>query len=352
MRLPTELKWACAVCAPALGAAFMSGREAATFFAVTGWASWIGVIISAVVFGLIMGMLCHFGKETGARTLPGIYLAKMDQRCGEAVAIIHCLLMLMMGAVALTTAGELGALSLDIKNAAIIASAGAVILGLMFTLRGLIPLASLGMLCVPFCIVFFIVLALDKRPAAAGVYIQNNMMDVTGSVSVAVFMGAMFAFLKAAISGSIALSQSHALVPWRFGIACSIVMALTAGCANWALQAAGPEVWALNLPFVVLAARWGALGYYISIYIMYLGCIAVVSCAIGSMCGICSHHLRRPAGALLATAGIMLMSMTGLRPLVNVGYPMLGWVCTLLLMALGVFYERRKSTKNASFPIK
>jgi uncharacterized membrane protein YkvI len=200
--------------------------------------------------------------------------------------------------------------------------------------------------------VFFIVLALDKRPASAGVYIQNHMMDVTGSISVAIFMGVIFAFLKAAISGGVALSHAHSLVPWRFGAFCGIVMALTVGCANWALQTAGPEVWALNLPFVVLAARWGALGYYISVYVMYLGCIAVVSCAIGSVTGICSRRLRKPVGAFITAAGIMLMSVTGLRPLVNVGYPMLGWVCTLLLVALSVFYERKKSTKYASFPIK
>ena len=73
MKIIPELREACAVNAAMLGAAFISGREAASFFAVAGWASWTGVAASAALFGALMGMLCHFARITGATTLPGIY---------------------------------------------------------------------------------------------------------------------------------------------------------------------------------------------------------------------------------------------------------------------------------------
>ena len=342
MKFTSELKAACAVNAASLGAAFISGREAATFFAVTGWASWFGIAAAALLFGVMMGMLCHFGAVTGARTLPGIYYAKMDERCGDALSVVHCLMMLMMGAVAITTAGELGMLSLSMEYPALISAAVTVISAVMLTLRGMAPLSALGMLCVPLCILFFAALALDPRPAGAGAFLENELMDVTGNVPVAIFMGAMFAFLKSAVSGGVAAARAGRLVPWRFGLICGCLMALTAGSANWALQAAGPTVWPLNLPFVVLAARWGTTGYYISVYIMWLGCTSVLSCALGSMSSLFSAKLSRPAAVLITAAVASLMSAAGLRPLVSVAYPMLGWICATCLLALAVFYERKK----------
>jgi len=351
MKFTHELKTACAVNAATLGAAFISGREAATFFAVTGWASWLGVLSASIVFGIMMGMLCHFGKTTGAKNLPGIYYAKMDERCGDALSVVHCLMMLMMGAVALTTAGELGMLSLNVRHPAIISAAITVVIAVMLSLRGTAPLAALGMICVPACVLFFIAMALDKRPAGAGAFPENPQMDVTGNVPVAVFMGAMFAFLKSAMAGGVAAAGASGLVPRRFGLICGCVMALTAGSANWALQAAGARVWPLNLPFVVLAARWGTLGYYIAIYVMFLGCAALLSSAIGSISSLFSQKLSRPATIITTATAICLMSAAGFRPLVTVAYPMLGWICATCLMALTVFYERKKPLKDASFPI-
>jgi uncharacterized membrane protein YkvI len=48
------------------------------------------------------------------------------------------------------------------------------------------------------------------------------------------------------------------------------------------------------------------------------------------------------ACAFFTAAAIALMSTTGLKSLVGVGYPMLGWICAIALGALAVFYEKRK----------
>lgn len=342
MKFIPEMRRACAVNAAALGAAFISGREAATFFAATGSASWLGAAAAALVFGAAMGMLCHFAKETGAHTLPGIFYAKLDERCGDSVSIVYGLMMLMTGAVALTTAGELGMLSLETAHPMLAASAGTMVIALMLTLNGMRPLSLMGIVCLPICALFFIALALDPRTAQTAALVQRTAPDIAGSIPVAIFMGILFACFKAACIGGAASAYSQNLSPKRFGMCCGGVMLIMTLCANWALQAGGPDIWALNLPTVVLASRWGAVGYYISVYVMWLGCVCVLACALGSAAALFSPRISRPASCLITAAAVCLMSAVGLRPIVSTGYPMLGWICALLLCALSVFYERKK----------
>ncbi len=350
MKIFSELRVAGAACAAALGASFMSGREAATFFAVTGYASWAGVIAAALIFGAVMGMLCRFAQDTGAATLPAIYAAKMDERCGEAVSVVYILLMLMMGAVALSTSAELGMLSLEMKHPAAAAYVITLLLSLMLTLRG--SISSAGVFIIPISILFLAILAADDRPALAGVYIQNELMDLNGNFSVSVFMGVMFAFLKAAVCGSLAAGYCRGISPRRFGIICGVIMFMAAALANSALQRAGETVWALNLPFVVLSARFGVFGYYISIYIMWLGCLSVLTCALDSVAAMFPKRFGRTWALCAAATGISVMSAAGLKPLVSTGYPLLGWAFAMCIMALSVFYERKKPASSSSFPIK
>lgn len=346
MKMIPELQAACGVNAAALGAAFISGREAATFFAVMGGASWTGVVTAAAVFGAAMGMLCHFSRETGAHTLPGIFYAKLDERCGDSAVIVYALMMLMTGAVALTTAGELGMLSLNIPHPALAAGAGTLLTALMLTYKSMRPLSAMGMLCLPVCALFFISMALDPRTPDTAMLLSRETADIEGSVPAAVFMGIMFACFKAAYAGGAASARAKRLSPTRFGICCAGIMLIMTGCANWALQAAGPDIWALNLPMVVLASRWGAFGYYISVYVMWLGSVCMLSCALGSAAALIPPRMPRPAACLIAAGTVSIMSAVGLRPLISTGYPLLGWVCALLLGALCIFIDRKNRVSS------
>jgi uncharacterized membrane protein YkvI len=342
MKLPAELRAACAVNAAVIGASFSSGREAASFFACAGWASWPAIAISAALFGLLMGMICHFAIETGARDMPEIYYRKLDARCGDAIGAVHAILMLMMGAVALSTAGELGMLSLNGKHPYLIAAALAVAVALIAAMGGLRPLSALGLVLTPVFILFFAALALDPRPAQAGTYLSRAAVDIKGNFPVAALLGALFACLKAAMACGVAAANSRGLRPHIFGLMCASLMALTAASINWALQRAGESVWNLNLPSVVLAARWGVFGYYVCIFVMWAGSVAVLSCALSSLMSLFSAQVSRLTALLLTAVGVIMMSVTGLRSLVSVGYPLLGWICALCLCALAFFYERRK----------
>ena len=97
--------------------------------------------VGSALFGVLMGMLCHFAIETGAQNLPGIYYKKLDARSGDTMGVVHALLMLMMGAVAVSTAGELGMLSLDGNYAYLISAGLALVTALLLTYRGMRPLS-------------------------------------------------------------------------------------------------------------------------------------------------------------------------------------------------------------------
>lgn len=346
MKFFPELREACAVNASVLGAAFLSGREAATFFATAGSASWAGILAAAILFGTLMGMLCRFSRETGAHTLPGIYYAKLDERCGDSISIVHGLMMVMTGAVALTTAGELGLLSLEMRHPALIAGAATLLLAIMLTLRSMRPLAAMGTVCIPVCAVFFAALALDGRNADTTGLIHDKITGISGNIPAAIFMGMLFACFKAASAGGVAAARAGKLSPMRFGICCGGIMLVITACANMALQRAGAAVWSLNLPMVVLASRWGAAGYYISVYVMWLGCVCTLACALGSVSALMPKRMPRAAACLISEGAVCLMSATGLRALVSTGYPMLGWISALCLGALSIFYERKARVRH------
>lgn len=346
MKLSFEFKAACAVNASVIGASFSSGREAASFFARAGWASWLGIGVSAAVFGLMMGMICRLAIETGARELSGIYCRKMGERCGDLVGAVHVILMLMMGAVALSTAGELGMLSLSGKHPYLLAAALAIVAAIATALSGKNSLSALGLVLTPIFIAFFLALAMDPRPARTGAYISRVGIDINGNIPAAIILGVMFACLKAALACGIAAANSRGLRPGRFGIMCATLMAMTAASINLALQRAGEEVWELNLPSVVLAARWGAFGYYICVLVMWAGAVAVLSCAFSSLTSLFSARVSKSSALLLTAAGVIIMSVSGLRSIVSICYPMLGWICALSLCALAFVSECKRAHYN------
>ena len=104
-----------------------SGREVALFFSQMGWASWVGALFSAAMFGALCGLVCHFARQTGAHSFSGVYMRALEPRQGVAVGAMHSLLMAMTAGVMLTACGELAMLALPLH--------GAFAMGMLFALR-------------------------------------------------------------------------------------------------------------------------------------------------------------------------------------------------------------------------
>lgn len=337
-----EFREACGVQAVLLGAAFVSGRETAFFFSGAGPYSWLGIGLAAVIFGLLTALLARLARDTQAASLPGIYYAALGVRCGDALCVLHALTMLMTGAAALSTAGEMGALALDDPCASWLFAGMAMLLALIPALNGMRLIGLLGLIAVPACCLFFLAMAMDPRPAAAGAYLTDSLLSSRRFWPLTLTLGILYAFLKSALAGSVAILRGARLRPGRFGLCNSLLLGLTTGLANWAIQSQGPETAELNLPMVVMAARWGVFGFYLAIYLMLLGCAGSLACAIGSLSSLISGRVGRLNRLMLVLSAIALMSAAGLRSLVEVGYPLLGWLSALALTSLALLREKRR----------
>ena len=341
MRKHRELGAACAIVAAIAGAGFASGREIVTFFTCAGWASWLGIAAASALLGALTAMLLRLAARGGAASFSGIYRTAMGPECGEAVAVLHGLTMLLTLAVMLTAAGELGALALNLRYAYPLAMAATLATALALSGGGFRGLRRMGLALAPLLAVYYLALALDPRPAPRAFNALPAGDTITGNVLAAVLLGGLYAALNAAMSGGVLASFSgDGLSPRRLGACTGALLFALLAPANAALLRAGASVRRLALPGVVLAARWGAAGFWLSLLAMWACVVTTLAAALGSLRSQAMEYGLDPRLAvLLAILGGALLSAIGFAPLVRIGYPLLGWGCALSLLALIPFLK-------------
>ena len=180
-------------------------------------------------------MLARLARDTQAASLPGVYYAALGVRCGDALCVLH----------ALTTAddrrggpfhGGGNGCSCPGRPLRLLAVCGAWRLrpALIPALNDMPPMGLLGLIAVPACCLFFLAMALDSRPAAAGAYLTDS--PPSGWFwPLSLTLGILYAFLKPALAGSVAILRGARLRPGRFGLCNGLLLGLTTGLANWAL---------------------------------------------------------------------------------------------------------------------
>ena len=336
MRMNGETGIALAIIAAIVGAGFASGREIVAFFSCTGWASWLGIVVSCSLAAALTAMLCEFARRTDARSFPGIYAAAMGGACGDAVQVLHGMTMLVTLSVMLTAGGELGALALPVRHAFPLSMVLTLVAGLFVLWKKLRPLRLLGAILAPLICAYYLCLALDPTPAPTQALLRQETTELSGNAFAACLLGALYAALNSAMSGGVLSAMTHPQIqPRRLGRRVGLLLFCVLAPANAALLRAGEEVRQLALPGVVLAARWGKFGFYASIAVMWLSIVSTLAAALGSLCGQAAE-IRVPTGvaACIASLGGLCLSVIGFRALVQVGYPLLGWACALTLLAL------------------
>ena len=339
MRLKGEMGTALAVAAAIVGAGFASGREIVTFFSCTGWASWIGRVLACALIGALAAMLAEFARRTGARSFPGIYARAMNRACGDSVQVLHGVTMLLTASVMLTAGGELGALTLPLHGAYPVSMAFTLLAALLLTRRRLGALGCMGFLLVPAVCVYYFLLAVDSNPAPVRALNDAGSMEMPGNVAAAGFLGVLYAALNAAMSGGVVASRMRPEIrPKRLGALVAVLLLVMLIPANAALLRAGEGVRRLALPGVVLAARWGSAGFYASALIMWMSVVSTLAAALGSIEAQAREACLNPRTAVcLAALMSACLSVVGFQGLVQVGYPLLGWACALILLALVPF---------------
>lgn len=341
MRANAEWKAAFAVMAAVAGAGFASGRELVLFFAQIGWASWIGIAFASVVFGLLIGVISHYARKTGASSFSGVYQRQLGNRSGDVIGILHALLMALTAAVMLVSCGELGALALPVRHGFLRGVVIALILALLINMRRLRALPWLGVAVVAMGVLFYAALAIDVRPVR--IYTRSETeLSLYGSVGAAILLAVLYASLNAAVAGGVIVRFSLGSVqPARLATLSGGMLCAQLLCANAAIARGGNALLTQAMPTVVLAARWGVIGFWLSIIFMYICAVSTLSSVIGALVAQMEDggRQRRTAIMMLLTS-FFLACAFGLSEVVDVGYPLLGWICAFAMAALACYYDR------------
>lgn len=342
-RLFGDVRAALAMAAAIVGAGFASGREIVVFFSDMGAFSWLGILAGSAACGFLTGMLVHFAMRTKSESLPRVYERVMDERCGDAAQMMHGGLMLLTGAVMVSGAGELGALTINLHGARFIGTAAALLAALAGCKWGVGALSGMGALLVPAIFLYYAAM-IDGGP-------RGEAMAVSwGSLPASALMGGLYAALNVAMAGGVACMVGKGGVnPWRVGALTGGLMLILLSGANAALLSAGEAVRSQPMPGVLMASKWGLKGFYISAGLMFLAMVSTLCAALSSLKAqiLSLRPIWRRRALLFPAAVCTLISAVGFRPLVDLGYPLMGWGCALMLLALTVFLKESDSSSKS-----
>lgn len=323
-----EMRVALAAIAAIVGAGFASGREIVSFFTMHGKWWGLGVALCSAATGFLTAMLVKLAKRTKSTALPQLFSRVMDERCGESVQVVYTLLLMVVCAAMCSAAGEMGALALDGRYARPAGTAIAIALSLIAAKNGR-NLARSGAAAAAVLFIFYLAIctaAGDGRAAAP----ESSLMISGG-------FGVLYACLNTALAaGVICSAGQEAASPARAGVYAALLLAglLFTACA--ALGRLGRTE--LVLPSVALAGEMGAAGFWLSLSALYAAAVSTLATSFFSL----KEQLRLAGLAEIwcmpaAVAGALLLSVVGFSPIVNVGYPLLGFLCAMLLPALALF---------------
>jgi len=262
MGFKRDAQSALAAVAVAMGLDYVSGRALAAFYAQTGEASWLGVVLSGVLFGLLTGAVSQLARRTGSGNLRMLLCRIPGGGVGNFVWIMYCMLLAAAGCMLLGEAAHAGALMLPVMHAGVIAAAFAFFLAGALALSGKGVLRRCGSIFVLLLLGFELaMLFFGKQPEAKLLY--EIELKLRGSCLAAV----VFAMLHTAVcvcvsAGVVVYFTEGSTRPARLGAFAGAAMLILLLAGNAALQASGAKILALKLPFVALGAGWGSAGFY------------------------------------------------------------------------------------------
>lgn len=330
-----NLKVALATAASIVGAGFASGREISLFFAGQGPVSYLGAAVACAGMGFLAGMIAALAQRTRQRTLPGMYGAVVGVKWGRAVNWLYTILLLLSGGVMLATGAQLGMLALPVPGSGALGMLITLLIGAAIAYANANALSGVGALLTAFIAVFYCFLAADGRPAPI-LQTGGAARAVAGFAPVALASGAMYAAFNITLAGGvICLSVDEEVNPARMGLYVALLLAAMLFPANAALTNAGIDVCELALPTVALAARWGTAGYYLSIFGLWIAVVTTLCASLSALREQLRAYYIRPYLTMWLPSVVMaLLAMLGFEPLVNLGYPLMSWLCALVLLAL------------------
>jgi len=332
MEKRSEAPVALAVVAAVAGTGYASGRELVLFFAQTGRAGWLGVCFAPAVLGLLTALFCRCARRVEAKDFAQLCHRLMGRRMGAVAGWLHGLLLMLSAVVMLCGAGETGALTLPVRYGWLWGAGSALMIALLLNLSRLRPLPWLGLLLLAAGVAFYGGLAADPRPPR--VWLNGSVaLALEDSWPAAILLALAYGAMNAALAANVALRFGTGARPWRVGLLCGAALWALLAAANGAILRGGRALLGQAMPTVVLAARWGLAGFWACAAFGYLCAVTTLASVLGGLVDLLRSGWGR--GALLtALAVAALAGLLGLRRAVGVGYPAVGWLCAVLMLAL------------------
>ena len=272
MNARDDFSAALAVTAAGTGLGFASGRIQAVFCAQTARASWIGAVVAGLAFGLLMAMIAHLKRRTGAARFPGVYRRLLGCHAGELIGALYVIALGIAGLLLLASAAKVGALALPQRNAGIIGALASLMLAALIAGLGEGALKAVGGGYVLLLMLLEAALWLLARELDAAKLQFAVDLRLRDSVPGAIVLGLLSACMSTALSAGVAVRTAGSRTsPSGMGLFCGLLFMLVNLAGNAALQRQREEVLSLRTPFVALAAGWGTAGFYICAGMIFLG---------------------------------------------------------------------------------
>ncbi len=320
-------------CAGAVvGAGFASGREIMRFFSRYGEFSWIGVFLAAASMGFFAYMLMKRAREAGTDSLSQLSRAYLGRAAAAGTASFALLLCVTGGGMA-AAAGELGALALPVHGAYWIAFFATLLLALLLMGRSLSPLAFVSVFLIPVLAFTFLLCLIPPEGKAVTAEV---LFPVWRKIAETALLGLSYGALNITLAAGVLCEAGRGMdgkkAAWTslfFGLLLFLLLAL----GNVVLMRQ-PELTNAALPVVMLLNKFGKMGFYLAVIGLYLAVFTTLMAAARSIFNIIGHC--KPGWLRFALTGgaFALLGAVGFMRLVGVAYPVLGFLCLLLLILI------------------
>lgn len=327
-----EARTALAVVAAVTTAGYASGRETVLFFAQTGRMGWIGICLAPALFGLLTALYCGCAARVEAKDFVEFCRRLTGRRTGAVAVWLYGLLLALTAAVALCGAGETGALALPLRFGWLWGAGIALLVALLLNLSRLRALPWLGLLALLTGLAFYGGLAVDPRPAR--VWINGAVtLALEDSWPAAILLALTWAAMNAALASGVVPRFGAGAKPVKLGLYCALMLWALLAAANGAVVRGGRQLLGQALPAVILSARWGLFGFWACAAFGYLCAVTTLAAVLGGLIDLLRGGWRGSALVTVLAAGALAGTL-GLRRVIGVGYPAVGWLCAALMLAL------------------
>lgn len=272
MNRGNETHGALAIAAAALGIDFVSGRALAAFYAQTGRASWLGIVFSTVLFGVMVGAIAHTARRSGARSVGELLSRLPGGGMGKGAQLLYACILLLAAGMLVTSAGRMGALTVPVQHANLLGGALALLTAAVIAFAGSRMLKAIGGALVILMLALEIALLLfADLPETPRYEIELRLQ---GNYPVALAFAALHTAAGICMSAGLAVRFADGRCrSARLGSCAGGFYGLLLGLGNAVLMAEDERILGLKLPFVALCADWGGAGFYLSAGLGWMFCV-------------------------------------------------------------------------------